>query len=236
VSKVAEAQVSRCLILLCSAAGWVCVGKYNPEGKAAVDALGPKGGKGKGKGIFGRITEGVLAVEPVSIAVQPRTLVERQLGGRGGFSGACKPNILIYAKGTTESGEFGGTVGPGLKTAMGKQGGGQWTVVGVNYTANSDGNNCVGLPGGMVAKGILESASQKCPNSKIFLSGYSQGAMVVRNAVAYANAKARSQVKVSDELYPVLQKSKQANLLTRVSSHTVIHSTVPQSRGGVVLS
>lgn len=48
----------------------------------------------------------------------------------------------------------------------------------------------------MVAKDILNEAAAKCPTSKIFMSGYSQGAMVVRNGVAYANDAAKARVKV----------------------------------------
>lgn len=183
-----------------SSSGWVCVAKYNPEGKAAADALLDKS---KSKGFFGkgRILDYAGAeadLEPLALpTAEIKTIESRQFFGGGGFSGACKPNILIFAKGTTEIGEMGITVGPSIRAAVTAKGGGQWTVVGVNYSANSDGNYCVGLPGGMVAKGVLESAAQKCPNSQIFLSGYSQGAMVVRNAVAYSNEQARGQVKVS---------------------------------------
>jgi hypothetical protein len=135
--------------------------------------------------------------ERISLATAPVIIVKRQFGRGDAFSETCRPNILIYAKGTTEMGEMGITVGPRLKSAIQSEGGGQWTVVGVNYSANSEGNYCVGLPGGMVAREILEDAARKCPTSNIFLSGYSQGAMVVRNALAYSNEQTRRQVKVS---------------------------------------
>jgi hypothetical protein len=103
-------------------------------------------------------------------------LQKRQLfGGGNRYTGVCKPNILIFAKGTLESGELGGIVGPPLKTAISSKGSGKWAVVGVNYSADIAGDMCVGLPGGMIAKVILEDAVKKCPQSKIFMSGYSQG-------------------------------------------------------------
>jgi hypothetical protein len=199
--------------------------------------------KGKGKGIFGRVIDytgtevDAETLQPI-VPVPASTIVERQLGrGGGAYKGACKPNILIFAKGTTETGEMGITVGPAIKTAIQSKGGSSWAVVGVNYNANSDGNYCVGLPGGMVAKEILESAASKCPSSKIFLSGYSQGAMVVRNAVAYSNEQARSQVKVSDTpLHGDISKIPYANIFIRVSLHMEIHSTVHKSRDGLVPS
>jgi hypothetical protein len=49
----------------------------------------------------------------------------------------------------------------------------------------------------MVAKDMLNQAAIKCPNSSIFMSGYSQGAMVVRNGIAYADDAAKKRVKVS---------------------------------------
>lgn len=48
----------------------------------------------------------------------------------------------------------------------------------------------------MVAKDMINQAAEKCPSSKIFVAGYSQGAMVVRNGVAYANDAAKAKVKV----------------------------------------
>jgi hypothetical protein len=101
---------------------------------------------------------------------------KRQLfGGSNRYTGTCKPYILIFAKGTTEIGEMGSTVGPLLRSAMSSKGSNKWSVVGVNYSADIAGDMCVGLPGGMIAKDILEDAARKCPQSKIFTSGYSQG-------------------------------------------------------------
>lgn len=72
----------------------------------------------------------------------------------------------------------------------------KWTTYPVVYQPTVSGDFCLGLPGGMVARDILNEAAAKCPTSKIFMSGYSQGAMVVRNGIAYANEAARAQVKV----------------------------------------
>jgi hypothetical protein len=58
------------------------------------------------------------------------------------------------------------------------------------------GDFCLALPGGMVAKDMINGAAAKCPTSKIFVGGYSQGAMVVRNGVAYADPSAKALVMV----------------------------------------
>lgn len=117
---------------------------------------------------------------------------KRQLG-KGRYNGACSPNILLWARGTLEVGNMGSTVGPKLSRQLPKT---QWAVVGVPYSADVAGDNCVGLPGGMIAKSMLESAAAKCPRSRLFTAGYSQGAMVARIAVAYASPNVKARVKV----------------------------------------
>ena len=92
-------------------------------------------------------------------------------------------------------------MGPALQRALRAP---QWSVVGVNYPADIPGDYCLGLPGGMVARDMLEGAAQKCPGSKIFVGGYSQGAMVARNALGYASPQAVSRVAVRLHLGPSL--------------------------------
>jgi hypothetical protein len=177
--------------------GWKCVGKYNPEGYAALMQIK---GQTKSKGAFGkgRVLEELAGVPATILPAMEKRLLDiekRQLFGGyvNKYTGACKKNILVFAKGTTETGEMGITVGPLLKLALN---GRDWNVVGVQYPANFDGNYCAGLPGGMAGKELLESAADKCPNAKLFLSGYSQGAMSVRNSVAYARDDVKPRVKV----------------------------------------
>lgn len=43
---------------------------------------------------------------------------------------------------------------------------------------------CLGLPGGVIARSTISQVLSTCPGSQLVLSGYSQGAMVVRNAIA----------------------------------------------------
>jgi hypothetical protein len=110
----------------------------------------------------------------------------------GTFKAACAPNILIFAKGTLEPGEFGILVGPPFTSKLPKG----WSKAGVQYDADIPGDYCLGLPGGLVARDVINQAAAKCPNSKLFVSGYSQGAMVIRNGLARASAAAKAQVKV----------------------------------------
>lgn len=110
----------------------------------------------------------------------------------GKFDGTCAPNVLIYAKGTMEPGIVGITIGPQFTRNLPAG----WSYVGVDYDPDIAGDFCLGLPGGMVVKDYINDANRKCPTSNLFLAGYSQGAMVIRNGLARANPTASGQVKV----------------------------------------
>jgi Cutinase len=110
----------------------------------------------------------------------------------GTFKGKCTANILIFAKGTLEPGEFGIIVGPPFTSKLPAG----WSRHGIQYDADIPGDYCLGLPGGMVARDVINQAAAKCPNSKLFVSGYSQGAMVIRNGLARASDAAKARVKV----------------------------------------
>jgi len=103
-----------------------------------------------------------------------RQTEKRQLGG-------CKPNLLLFARGTTEVGALGFTVGPALQNGLGNR---DWDVQGVmsaggkRYAANMAGNNCLGLDGGQVGMIMLEQAVQRCPQQKIVFAGYSQVCLI----------------------------------------------------------
>ncbi|MCJ1474032.1 hypothetical protein MMC13_002690 [Lambiella insularis] len=107
---------------------------------------------------------------------------------------ACSPYTLIYARGTDEIGTLGETVGPALAIGLEVAAPGKWSIQGVNYQATSAGDDCLGLPGGQIAAQQLESVASSCPNTKIIMAGYSEGAMVAHNGVAYATATAASRV------------------------------------------
>ncbi|KAK5939613.1 hypothetical protein PMZ80_007992 [Knufia obscura] len=123
-------------------------------------------------------------------------LETRQLGSVGvtanEFSGLlgsvnCRDVIFFFARGSTEAGNLGTVIGPdvgnGLKRVFGST---NVAVEGIDYPALLSTNN---LPGGADLGGIremedlLDSAASRCPNSKIVVGGYSQGAALVHRAV-----------------------------------------------------
>lgn len=91
----------------------------------------------------------------------------------------CKRNILIFVRGSGDSGDIGHDIGPALQSALDSK---HWDVIGVNYDNSMRGISCLGLPGGVAARHTLESTVSTCPHAKIAMGGFSQGAMVIRNA------------------------------------------------------
>jgi len=70
---------------------------------------------------------------------------------------------------------MGSTVGPSLS---GRLPAAKWKVEGVKYTADIAGDDCIGFPGGIKCVAQLEAVAKQCPETKLFVGGYSQGAMV----------------------------------------------------------
>lgn len=89
---------------------------------------------------------------------------------RNAQAATCKPNTLLYARGTFEPGILGVTIGPILNSQLGND----WAVQGVDYTPDIAGDDCVGLPGGVKCLAQLNALASACPNTKIVVGGYSQ--------------------------------------------------------------
>ncbi|KAH7131449.1 cutinase [Dactylonectria estremocensis] len=117
-----------------------------------------------------------------------------------GSSSACPQAILIFARGSTEAGNMGTTVGPILASALEDEyGDGIWIQgVGGAYTAGLAENL---LPKGTnqasidEAKRLFTLANSKCPNTPVVTGGYSQGTAVVGNALTELGSTVQNQVK-----------------------------------------
>ncbi|KAF2423509.1 alpha/beta-hydrolase, partial [Tothia fuscella] len=102
----------------------------------------------------------------------------------------CKKAALIFARGTGEPGNMGYVVGPGLGSSLKKAMNGDVLLQGADYSniwmfANADFNLANFSGGGakeMVT--VVQTVMKKCPDTKIVLGGYSQGAMQVHQALA----------------------------------------------------
>ncbi|KAI0129152.1 cutinase [Xylariales sp. AK1849] len=123
----------------------------------------------------------------------PTTLTENEF-----VDGGCRDVIFIFARGTSEEGNMGATIGvplsDGLKNTLGDA-----TVAtqGVDYAALISTNLD---PGGADPAGITEmadllaSAATECPDAKIVAGGYSQGAAVTHGAVSSLNSSVISHI------------------------------------------
>ncbi|OTA33236.1 hypothetical protein BTJ68_06143 [Hortaea werneckii EXF-2000] len=98
--------------------------------------------------------------------------------------GVCAPVTFIFARGSTETGNMGSTVGPALAkaliSALGSDG---VAIQGVEYPATIESNISMGSEGGPEMAKLAQQALSNCPDTKIALSGYSQGATVTHYAV-----------------------------------------------------
>jgi hypothetical protein len=76
--------------------------------------------------------------------------------------------------------------------------GSKFRSVGVKYTADIAGDNCIGFPGGMKCIEQLAKLAQQCPTSNFFISGYSQGAMVAHICTAFSKDEIKKRIKVRE--------------------------------------
>ncbi|KAH7133369.1 cutinase [Dactylonectria estremocensis] len=94
----------------------------------------------------------------------------------------CADVTVIFARGTTEPGSVGLVAGPPFFDALSEQlGAKSLAVQGVAYPATFAGFNRNGTDGVPSMTNFINQAAADCPNTKIVMSGYSQGALVVRS-------------------------------------------------------
>ncbi|ORY56166.1 cutinase [Pseudomassariella vexata] len=95
----------------------------------------------------------------------------------------CKGMTVIFARGTTESGNVGTLAGPPFFQALSKMVGGDLAVQGVDYPADIPGFLAGGdANGSKLMAQLVQQAMQDCPNTKVVMAGYSQGGQLVHNA------------------------------------------------------
>ena len=94
----------------------------------------------------------------------------------------CSAVTLIFARGTTEAGNMGTCVGPDLAREL-RNLIPSLSVQGVDYPANSAGDTRYGASGGPYMAMLAREARLQCPETKIVLAGYSQGARCLHGAL-----------------------------------------------------
>lgn len=118
-----------------------------------------------------------------------------------GLDNACQPVTLLFARGTTETGNMGTVVGPGLSSDTKSALSNSVNVQGVDYAADAAGIATEALgTGGEGTKAMVAdvtAALDKCPDTQIVLTGYSQGAMLVHNTMSSLDSAAAAAVKAA---------------------------------------
>ncbi|KAH8906758.1 cutA, cutinase A [Coniochaeta sp. PMI_546] len=135
-----------------------------------------------------------LASQAFASPVQPRQSFAGDT--ENGLSGPCKAYTVIFARGTTESGNVGTIAGPPFFQALASRvGSGNLAVQGVNYAADIAGFLAGGDPAGsQTMASLVQQAMTQCPSSKVVMSGYSQGGQLVHNAAAQLPASVTGKV------------------------------------------
>ncbi|WYZ42518.1 hypothetical protein EsH8_VI_000217 [Colletotrichum jinshuiense] len=109
----------------------------------------------------------------------------------------CKDIIFVWARGSTELGNMGTVVGPGVANNLKSAFPGKVAVQGVDYAALLSTNF---LPGGADPAGISEmedilgDIASKCPNAIVVTGGYSQGAALNHRAIEDLPAAQKNQI------------------------------------------
>ncbi|KAK7423040.1 hypothetical protein QQX98_001330 [Neonectria punicea] len=107
----------------------------------------------------------------------------------------CSDISVIFARGTTEPGNVGLVTGPPFFDALSEQlGNASLTVQGVDYPATFAGFNLNGTEGVPSMTAFIDQAITSCPSTKLVMSGYSQGALVVRSTADSLPAETMSKV------------------------------------------
>ncbi|KAF2429569.1 cutinase-domain-containing protein [Tothia fuscella] len=129
------------------------------------------------------------AIAAVISSVESRAVCTPQGSGGGStengvVNGNCCTDVtVIFARGTAERGNVGASAGPPLfKALRSKIGANRVTVQGVDYPADYAGFFAQGGTGGATMASLVKKARAQCPNTKVVVSGYSQGGQAIHNA------------------------------------------------------
>ncbi|KIJ53986.1 carbohydrate esterase family 5 protein [Sphaerobolus stellatus SS14] len=109
---------------------------------------------------------------------------------------SCADVTVIFARGTLETAPIGTVVGPPFESALQSAlSGKSLNFIGVNYPASIAGFEEGGDPNGAATMASdITSQANSCPQTKIIMSGYSQGAQLVHKAAPQLSSAVQSRV------------------------------------------
>ncbi|KAL8383200.1 hypothetical protein RB595_006792 [Gaeumannomyces hyphopodioides] len=182
------------------------------------------------------VSSAVVSAAPIAIAARQYSgnTYNQLIDGT-----ACRDVTLIYARGTSQQGNVGdpAAVGPLMFNALAAiLGADRLAVQGVTYAANVLGFLLGGDPNGAnTMAGHVARATTQCPNTKIILSGYSQGAQLVHRAAGQLTAEVAGRVTAALTLGDPFMKRTLANI--PASKHRVIcHDGDNICEGGIIVT
>ncbi|KUJ19203.1 cutinase-domain-containing protein [Mollisia scopiformis] len=108
----------------------------------------------------------------------------------------CKAMTVIFARGTTEQGNVGTLSGPPFFASLAQSVGTEnLAVQGVDYPADIPGFLAGGdANGSKTMAQLVTQAMTTCPNTKVVMSGYSQGGQLVHNAAKMMDASTTAKI------------------------------------------
>ncbi|KAF2653706.1 carbohydrate esterase family 5 protein [Lophiostoma macrostomum CBS 122681] len=141
--------------------------------------------------LISSLPEGAAALDAVGLILTP---LQQTLADAVGIdttrtdlaqNAPCADVTVIFARGTTEPGNVGLVTGPPFFDALSKQlGNASLAVQGVEYPATFAGFNRNGTDGVPSMTNFINQALTSCPATKVVMSGYSQGALVLRSTAS----------------------------------------------------
>ncbi|KOS17221.1 Cutinase [Escovopsis weberi] len=107
----------------------------------------------------------------------------------------CGDVTMIFARGTCDAGNIGVLVAPFVARSIQENLGRRTLAVkGLTYPASVVDYLTGSKPNGVLLANMINTTIAQCPNTKIVVGGYSQGAMVVHNAAAALDAATMAHV------------------------------------------
>lgn len=144
-----------------------------------------------------------------------------------GLAEGCRPYTLIFAKGTDEGGNVGDGSSPGpaliseVRKAVGAK---NIAVQGIDYDATVDGFFVGGdSEGSEKYLKTTNDVAKNCPDTKIVIGGYSQGAQLTHNAAGKFSPATSSKV-VAAVVFGDPDNSEPIGKISRTSIFSVCHS------------
>lgn len=115
---------------------------------------------------------------------------------KGDTIAGCPDVAVLFARGTNEPGNMGFLAGPPFVTALQHYtNGSEVAIQGLDYPASILELKAGGSPVGAELMAALANATREsCPDAKVVLAGYSQGAQVVRKACGFLGNATASQL------------------------------------------